>query len=264
MQEKMKLKALIFDVDGTVAETERDGHRVAFNLAFDELNLPWQWDVDFYGKLLKIGGGKERFTYYVNNYQQDFKLPASLDEFVLNVHKIKNQYYAQLVQDKTIKLRTGVARLMTEAHEKNVRLAIASTSAVKNVKALLDGTCDPKMISWIEVIAAGDMVENKKPAPDIYQLALKKLNLSPHECVTIEDTNQGLVAATKANIKAIITINDYTKDENFDSAMVVLNSLGDEKNPCNVIQYQDEISSLIPQLDKKCLTIDLIDDILSR
>ncbi|MBE9221076.1 HAD-IA family hydrolase [Cyanobacterium stanieri LEGE 03274] len=259
----MKLKALIFDVDGTIAETEKNGHRVAFNLAFDELNLPWQWDIDFYGKLLKIGGGKERFTYYLNNYQTDFQLPTSLDEFVLNVHKIKNQYYGQLVQDKTIKLRTGVARLMKEAHKNNVHLAIASTSAVKNVKSLLDGTCSPEMISWIEVIAAGDMVENKKPAPDIYQLALKKLNLSPHECVTIEDTNQGLVAATRANIKAIITVNDYTKDENFDSAMVVLNHLGDKKNYCNVIQYQDEISSLIPQLDKKYLTIELIENILS-
>jgi len=257
------MEALIFDVDGTIAETERDGHRVAFNLAFDELNLPWQWDVDFYGKLLKVGGGKERFTYYLKNYVKDFEIPSSLDEFVLNVHTIKNKYYTQLVQDKTIKLRPGVARLMTEAHENNVRLAIASTSAVKNVKALLDGTCSSEMISWIEVIVAGDMVKNKKPAPDIYQLALEKLNLSPDECVTIEDTNQGLVAATKANIKAIITINNYTKDENFDSAMVVLNHLGDEKNPCKVIQHQNKISSLIAQLDQKYLTIDFINQILS-
>lgn len=259
----MNLKALIFDVDGTIAETEKDGHRVAFNLAFDELNLPWQWDADFYGKLLKIGGGKERFTYYLNNYQTDFQLPTSLDEFVLNVHKIKNRYYAQLVQDKTIKLRTGVARLMKEAHKNNVRLAIASTSAVKNVKSLLDGTCDPEMISWIEVIAAGDMVENKKPAPDIYLLALEKLNLSPTECVTIEDTNQGLVAATKADVKTIVTVNDYTKDENFDSAMIVLNSLGDEQNPCQVIQHQQTLSSLIPELDRKFVTINLIEQMLN-
>ncbi|AFZ46630.1 HAD-superfamily hydrolase, subfamily IA, variant 3 [Cyanobacterium stanieri PCC 7202] len=259
----MNLKALIFDVDGTIAETERDGHRVAFNLAFDELNLPWQWDVDFYGKLLKIGGGKERFTYYLNNYQQDFKLPSSLDDFVLNVHKIKNQYYAQLVQDKTIKLRTGVARLMTEAHQNNVRLAIASTSAVKNVKALLDGTCDPEMISWIEVIAAGDMVENKKPAPDIYLLALEKLNLSPAECVTIEDTNQGLVAATKADVKTIVTVNEYTKDENFDSAMVVLNHLGEKEKPCQIIQHQENVSDFMDKLENEYLTIDLINQFLT-
>jgi beta-phosphoglucomutase-like phosphatase (HAD superfamily) len=259
----MNLKALIFDVDGTIAETERDGHRVAFNLAFNQLNLPWQWDVDFYGKLLKIGGGKERFTYYLNNYQGDFQPPSALHEFVLNVHKIKSQYYAQLVQDKTIQLRTGVKRLMTEAHQNQVRLAIASTSTEKNVKALIEGTFSPEMIPWIEVIAAGDMVENKKPAPDIYQLALEKLNLFPSECVTIEDTNQGLVAATTADIKAIITVNDYTKDENFDFAMVVLNHLGDEKNPCKVIQHQNKISSLIPQLDQKYLTIDFINQILS-
>ncbi|MGY6528373.1 MAG: HAD family hydrolase [Cyanobacterium sp.] len=258
----MNLKALIFDVDGTIAETERDGHRIAFNLAFNQLDLPWQWDVDFYGSLLEIGGGKERFTHYLNNYQSDFNLPSSLEEFVQNVHKIKNKYYAQLVQDKTIKLRTGVKRLMTEAHEKNVRLAIASTSAVKNVKALLDGTCNPEMISWIEVIAAGDMVENKKPAPDIYELALEKLNLSPEECATIEDTNQGLVAATRANIKTIITVNDYTKEQKFDSAMVVLDSLGDNKNPCQMMQYQEEITSLISQIDGKYLTIDFINQIL--
>lgn len=260
----MNLKALIFDVDGTIAETEKDGHRVAFNLAFDELNLPWQWNIDFYGTLLKIGGGKERFTYYLNNYQQDFKLPASLDEFVLNVHKIKNQYYAQLVQDKTIKLRTGVARLMKEAHKNNVRLAIASTSAVKNVKALLDGTCDPEMISWIEVIAAGDMVDNKKPAPDIYELALNKLNLSPAECVAIEDTNQGLVAATTIDIKTIVTVNDYTKNQNFDSAMVVLNHLGDEKNPCDFIKHQENLSDSINKLEKKYLTIELINQFISQ
>jgi len=259
----MNLKALIFDVDGTIAETERDGHRVAFNLAFEKLNLPWRWDVDFYGKLLKIGGGKERFTHYLNNYQKDFKPPSSLDEFVLNVHKIKSEYYAQLVQDKTIQLRIGVERLIREARQNQVRLAIASTSAEKNVKALIEGTFSPDMIPWIEVIAAGDMVENKKPAPDIYELALEKLNLSPAECVTIEDTNQGLVAATKTKIKTIITVNDYTKDQNFDSAMVVLNHLGDETNPCKVIQHHEDISSLIPHLDKKHLTIDLINKILS-
>lgn len=164
---------------------------------------------------------------------------------------------------KTITLRTGIKRLITEAYQHNVHIAIASTSAVKSVKALLQSTFTPEMISWIEVIAAGDMVKNKKPAPDIYHLALDKLNLPPHQCIAIEDTNQGLTAATSANIKTIITINDYTKNENFDSAMVVVNHLGDEKNPCQVIQHHPKLSESIHQLHHQHLTIHLINHLMT-
>ncbi|BAQ64268.1 HAD family hydrolase [Geminocystis sp. NIES-3709] len=223
----MTLKALIFDVDGTLAETERDGHRVAFNLAFESSGLSWQWDVDTYGKLLEIGGGKERLKYYITYYKPDLPQKEPLDTFIRHLHLEKSRYYAKLLVSDTIPLRIGVKRLITEARQKGIRLAIASTASEENVKALLDTSLGKEMGQWFEVIAAGDMVKNKKPAPDIYLLALEKLNLSADECLAIEDTNQGLIAACEAGLKTVITVNDYSKNQDFDRAILVLNHLGE-------------------------------------
>ncbi len=134
-----------------------------------------------------------------------------------------------------------------EAHQAGVKLAIASTSSVKNVKALLDKAFTSEMASWFAVIAAGDMVENKKPAPDIYLLALEKLNLKPEECLAIEDTEQGLIAANKAGLTTIITVNDYTKNQDFNLAKLVINNLGEPDQPFSVIQgnnYQQNYFNL--------------------
>ncbi len=243
----MTLKALIFDVDGTLAETERDGHRVAFNLAFKNADLDWQWDVDFYGELLEIAGGKERLKYFINQFKPNFNPPLSLDEFILNLHLNKSKYYRQLLTDNAIPLRTGVKRLITEAHQGGVKLAIASTAAVENVKALLDNAFSQEMASWFEVIAAGDMVENKKPAPDVYLLALEKLKLKPSECLAIEDTEQGLIAANQAGLKTVITINEYTKSQDFQKAVLVINNLGEPETHFTTIQgdsYQKKYFNL--------------------
>lgn len=230
----MMLKALIFDVDGTIAETERDGHRVAFNMAFESLNLPWRWDVDTYGQLLEIGGGKERLLYYLKHFLPHFCPEEPLEAFIARLHRDKSKYFAQLLQGDKIPLRIGIKRLLTEASEKGIRLAIASTAAEENVKALLYshfGENHP-----FEVIAAGDMVKKKKPAPDIYLLALEKLNLKPENCLTIEDTNQGLTASKKAGLKTVITINDYSKNQDFQEANLVLNHLGESDLNFNVIK----------------------------
>ena len=232
----MTLRALIFDVDGTLAETEKDGHRVAFNLAFQDAGLPWQWDVDLYGDLLHIGGGKERFHYYLTHYQPQFNPDGDLDTFIRRLHQNKSRYYRQLLENSAIPLRTGVQRLITETNQAQIKLAIASTASVENVKALLDNSFGGEMAQWFSVIAAGDMVQKKKPAPDIYLLALEKLNLSRQECLAIEDTNQGLVAATKAGLKTVVTVNEYTLNQNFELASLVLNHLGEANNPFTVIQ----------------------------
>ena len=236
--QQMTIKAIIFDVDGTLAETEKQGHRVAFNLAFKQANLPWQWDIDLYGQLLEIGGGKERLRHYLAQYQPQFKLHGNedLDTFIKRIHKLKSDYFRQLLEQSSIPLRVGVERLITEAYEQGITLAIASTASEENVQALLDNSLDGQMGKYFSVIAAGDMVKNKKPAPDIYLLALEKLNLSPTECVAIEDTNQGLRGATTAGLKTIVTVNDYTQDQNFDLATLVINNLGEADQPFQVIQ----------------------------
>lgn len=232
----MTLKALIFDVDGTLAETEKDGHRVAFNLAFENVGLPWRWNVDLYSSLLEIGGGKERLRHYITHYQPDFITKEPLDQFIRSLHQEKSRYFRQLLVNNAIPLRIGVERLIIEAYQKGIILAIASTASEENVKTLLDTSLGEEMSKYFAVIAAGDMVKKKKPAPDIYLLALEKLNVSPQNCLAIEDTNQGLIAATKAGIKTIITVNDYSKNQNFDEAILVLNSLGQPDVPFLLIK----------------------------
>lgn len=232
----MTLKAIIFDVDGTLAETEKDGHRVAFNLAFEKFSLPWHWGIELYGELLDIGGGKERIKYYLEKYQPSFIASEGMDSFILTLHQAKSEYYRQLLLTNAIPLRIGVKTLITSARQHNIKLAIASTASVENVKALLDVAFGDEIGGWFEVIVAGDMVKKKKPASDIYQLALSRLNLSPDECIAIEDSNQGLLSATGAGLVTVITINQYTKHQNFDQAHLVINHLGEENLPFKVIK----------------------------
>jgi beta-phosphoglucomutase-like phosphatase (HAD superfamily) len=236
---KNQLKALIFDVDGTLAETERDGHRVAFNLAFKYAQLDWYWDVDFYGNLLEIAGGKERIKYYLNHYKPNFIPPSNLDldldQFIAYLHQEKTKYYGEILSNKPISLRPGIKRLITEARNNNLRLAIATTAHYDNAIALLENSLDSDGINWFEVIGAGDIVEKKKPAPDIYLYVLEKMNLSPDECVVFEDSRQGLIASTQAGIKTIITVNQYTKNQDFSEAMCVVNHLGEEDQPFTIL-----------------------------
>lgn len=227
------MRALIFDVDGTLAETERDGHRLAFNQAFKEAKLTWDWSVSIYGQLLGVAGGKERIRYYVEQYNPDFESPANLDEFIAQLHAAKTQFYRDLLSQGSIPLRPGVKRLIEEARRKGIIIAIATTSALPNVLALLERSLDP---NWFKVIAAGDIVAAKKPAPDIYDYVLDKLGLAASECLVFEDSYHGLQASTQAGLKTIVTVNDYTKDQDFSDAILVLNHLGEPALPFTVIQ----------------------------
>ena len=228
-----KLKALIFDVDGTIAETEQNGHRVAFNLAFATAGLDWHWSVDFYGKLLAISGGKERIRFYIEQYQPELALDRDLSSFIEDLHLAKTEIFSQLLEKGEIPLRLGVKRLVTAAKEQQIRLAIATTTALPNAMAIVQKFFAPE---WFEVIAAGDIVPAKKPAPDIYNYVLQQMNLEPDECMVIEDSHHGLQAATKAGLKTIVTVNDYTKEQDFRDAVLVLNHLGEPEKPCQVIQ----------------------------
>jgi HAD superfamily hydrolase (TIGR01509 family) len=233
-----KLQALIFDVDGTMADTERDGHRVAFNRAFAEAGLDWDWSVDLYGELLAVTGGKERMQFYLDRYRPDFERPANLKELIANLHAAKTDHYTQLLSEGSIPLRPGVRRLLEEARQADLRLAIATTTTPANVTALLEYALAPGSSSWFEVIAAGDIVPAKKPAPDIYVYTLEKMGLNPWDCLVFEDSQNGLVSAQKANLPTVVTINDYTHDHDFTGALLVLDSLGEPGQPYQVIHGQ--------------------------
>lgn len=230
-----KLEALIFDVDGTLADTEQYGHRVAFNLAFAEAGWDWDWSVSLYGELLAVAGGKERIRFYLDQYRPDFQPPGDLDGLIAQLHQAKTDYYQRLVAEGAIPLRTGVKRLLGEARGEGIRLAIATTSALPNVEAMLVNNLGADSLSWFEVIAAGDMVPAKKPAPDVYQYVLERMDLSADAGLAIEDSEQGLIAAKAAGLNTLITVNDYTQNQDFSGAMLVLNHLGEPDQPFRVI-----------------------------
>lgn len=231
----MALTALIFDVDGTLADTERDGHRIAFNAAFKEFGVNWEWSPELYGELLAVTGGKERMKHYVDFYNKTYQRPADFDAQVAAMHKAKTRHYTQFLAAGGIPMRPGVKRLLDEARAAGLRLAIATTTTMDNVTALLEHSLGPGSQQWFEVIGAGDVVPEKKPAPDIYLWVLDKLKVHPAECLAFEDSENGLRASRGAGLATVITTNDYTAAHDFSGALAVLSDFGEPGAPLRLI-----------------------------
>jgi len=223
------MKAIIFDCDGVLADTERDGHRVAFNKAFAQKGLPTEWSVELYGELLSVAGGKERMIHYFNNYGWPPDI-TDKDALIKELHKLKTDYFMEIIESGQLPLRPGVARFVDEAIAANMTLAICSTSAQRAVNLVAEVLLGPERKAHFSAILAGDVVSKKKPDPEIYNLAAERLNLGPSECVVIEDTRIGLLAAKAAGMHCVITTNGYSKDEDFTEADLVVSELGDPPN----------------------------------
>lgn len=223
------IEALIFDCDGVLVDTERDGHRVGFNRAFALHSIDAEWSVELYGKLLLVAGGKER----MRSYFDEFGWPEGIDEdeardaLIQTLHRTKTEITSRLVGEGALQLRPGVARIVDEALDQGVRLGVCTTSNPKFIGAVLD-LFGPERKAKFEFVHAGDVVARKKPAPDIYRLALETLGLPAHKCVVIEDSRNGLLAAKGAGLPCLITTSTYTVDEDFAGADRVVPELGDE------------------------------------
>lgn len=221
--------ALLFDCDGVLVDTEKDGHRISFNDTFAEKELGVSWDVDLYGELLKIGGGKERMTAYFNKTGWPAKAPKTEEErkdFIASLHKRKTELFMALIEKKLLPLRPGVARLIDEALSKGVKVAVCSTSNEKAVSAIVSFLLGPERAEKIKIFA-GDVVPRKKPDPAIYLLAANTLGIEPSSCVVVEDSAIGLAAAKAAGMKCIVTKSSYTAEEDFLTADAVFDCIGD-------------------------------------
>lgn len=233
-------RALLFDCDGVLADTERDGHLVAFNQMWKEQGIAWQWNLDQYALKLKIGGGKERLASLAqdDDFRAAYPLPATEEDWKATVavwHQRKSELFKQLVTAGAIPPRPGVRRLAQEAHDKGWTLAVCSTSALLSVQAVVATVMGEALASHFAGVFAGDIVAAKKPSPDIYNHAMDVLGLSSKECVVVEDSRNGLLAATAAGLACVITTNALTEQENFSEAALVVRSLGDPGEPTQVL-----------------------------
>ncbi len=223
----MTLRYLLWDVDGTLADTERDGHRVAFNMAFEEAGLARRWDEVVYGELLAVTGGKERIRHDIARGD----MPPMDDEDIARLHARKTELYQELIASGRIPLRPGVRRILEEAHAAGVTLGVATTTTPAALEALIAHSLGPEWFDRFAVLAAGDIVPAKKPAPDIYLHAMEAMGARPEETLAMEDSANGWKAARDAGLRCVVTVNGYTRGQDFAGADLVVSDLGEPGGP---------------------------------
>lgn len=227
-----KIKAVFFDQDGVIIDTERDGHRVSFNMTFKEFGFTDEWSVEYYHELLQIAGGKERMKHHWKT--KGFSKPLTeeeIDNLVKEMHKRKTALFVELIESGKLPLRPGIHRFMQEALDAGLKIAICTTSNEQAAKAITEKVLAD--IKFDEVLA-GDIVQKKKPDPEIYNLALSKLGLQPDEALVVEDSKNGVNAAKAAGLKVIVTTNGYTENEDVNAGDIIVSCLGDEREKANL------------------------------
>ena len=234
----MELSAVLFDLDGTVAETE-DLHRKSFNESFREFSLDWFWDEAIYKELINIGGGKERIMYHIKKAWPEMLNYKNLSNYINSIHKVKNEIYEDYIIESKIETRTGIIRLMNGLKEKDVKIGIVSSTSEVNLMNLFKKGLKINPTKKFDLIAHGDCTKLKKPSPEIYEWALEKLQLPAEGCIAIEDSPKGLESAKGASLKTLITPSNFTKNENFKLADLVVSDLGEESKPFTNILGND-------------------------
>jgi HAD superfamily hydrolase (TIGR01509 family) len=220
-----QIKAIFFDQDGVIIDTERDGHRVSFNETFKEFGFDVNWDIEYYHELLQVGGGKERMKHHLHTrgFGKEVK-PEEEDELIKAMHKYKTTHFIELIESGKLPLRPGIHRFMQEGMNSGLTLAVCTTSNVRAAQAIAFNIL--KDIKF-EFVLAGDMVTKKKPDPEIYNMALSKTGLKPEECLVIEDSRNGVLAAQAAGMRIVATTNHYTEQEDLSPADIIVSCLGD-------------------------------------
>ena len=239
------MKALIFDCDGVLVDTERDGHRVAFNQAFTRKGLAIEWSVELYAELLKVAGGKERMRHYFNTYEWPLGVDDR-DQFIKELHLDKTKLFMKIIESGQLPVRPGVKRLIDEAVAMGIKLAVCSTSHERAVKAVVHHLLGEDREAKFDAILAGDVVSRKKPDPEIYHLAKERLGIEGEECVVVEDSRNGLLAAHSAGMNCIVTTSTYTMAEDFSEAKRVVPALGDNPPIVTLNDLQNIVTSKIP------------------
>jgi HAD superfamily hydrolase (TIGR01509 family) len=220
-----QIKAIFFDQDGVIIDTERDGHRVSFNMTFKEFGFTDEWSVDYYHELLQIAGGKERMKHHAQTKGFSRPIPPEeLDELVKTMHKRKTALFVELIETGKLPLRPGIRRFMKEAMRAGLIIGVCTTSNEQAAHAIAY-----KILSDIQFnfVLAGDIVSKKKPDPEIYNLALSKAGVKPEECIVIEDSRNGVLAGKAAGMYVVATTNVYTEKENLSEADIIVTCLGD-------------------------------------
>lgn len=215
------IDALLWDVDGTLAETERDGHRVAFNQAFEAFGLPWRWEDSEYGELLRVTGGRERLLHYMDSRPDAPPRVEERDTLARELHAKKNALYAELIDGAAIPLREGVRELMHECREHGVRMAIATTTSRANLEALLRAQLGSRWTEWFDAVVCGEDVQRKKPDPEVFVNVLAVLGVAPRQAVAIEDSPGGVAAARAAECPVVVTRSTYFANSPIEGATAV-------------------------------------------
>lgn len=226
------LTTIIFDMDGTLANTE-EIHRQAFNQAFTEFHLPIRWEPDEYAQLLSISGGRQRIYRYLKSHSINIRKDKR--RFSREIHKRKSEIYREKLDAGHLVLRRGVLRLIRDAHKYNIRMGIATSSSYNNIITLVHNTLGPRGMDYFDSIVSCDLISEQKPSPAVYQYALAELGTNPENCVAIEDTSNGNRAALAAGIRTVITTHEFTLDNDFTGASLILDDMGEPEHHFNVI-----------------------------